>query len=139
MCIWYVPLLPRESKQTRSVIGVVFITKLELLASEDRGRTSIITNMSAPGEATLPATRRVRKSIGVHTELSRKDNATMDVGGSLAGRKSRSKSIGPGAGCAQTRKWQQARGMNASAMDSQSTPNHLYSLSLRRPNSLARF
>ncbi|EHK40337.1 hypothetical protein TRIATDRAFT_296316 [Trichoderma atroviride IMI 206040] len=53
--------------------------------------------MSAPGEATLPATRRARKSIGVHTELSRKENNTMDVGGSLAAsRKSRSKSIGPG-------------------------------------------
>ncbi|PTB40503.1 uncharacterized protein TrAFT101_005686 [Trichoderma asperellum] len=53
--------------------------------------------MSAPGEATLPATRRSRKSIGVHTELSRKENATIDVGGSLAAsRKSRSKSIGPG-------------------------------------------
>ncbi|KAK1254921.1 hypothetical protein MKX08_008916 [Trichoderma sp. CBMAI-0020] len=53
--------------------------------------------MSAPGEATLPATRRARKSIGVHTELSRKENNTIDVGGSLAAsRKSRSKSIGPG-------------------------------------------
>ncbi|KAL7926826.1 hypothetical protein ACQKWADRAFT_308784 [Trichoderma austrokoningii] len=53
--------------------------------------------MSAPGEATLPATRRFRKSIGVHTELSRKENNTIDVGGSLAAsRKSRSKSIGPG-------------------------------------------
>ncbi|GFP56603.1 kinetochore protein spc7 [Trichoderma asperellum] len=53
--------------------------------------------MSAPGEATLPATRRSRKSIGVHTELSRKENATIDSGGSLAAsRKSRSKSIGPG-------------------------------------------
>ncbi|PNP46302.1 hypothetical protein TGAMA5MH_02338 [Trichoderma gamsii] len=53
--------------------------------------------MSAPGEATLPPTRRARKSIGVHTELSRKENNTIDVGGSLAAsRKSRSKSIGPG-------------------------------------------
>ncbi|KAL7787393.1 hypothetical protein V8C37DRAFT_390588 [Trichoderma ceciliae] len=56
--------------------------------------------MSASGEATLPATRRSRKSIGVHTELSnisQKENATIDVGSSLAAsRKSRSKSIGPG-------------------------------------------
>ncbi|KAM0511691.1 hypothetical protein ACHAPE_009650 [Trichoderma viride] len=53
--------------------------------------------MSAPGEATLPPTRRTRKSIGVHAELSRKENNTIDVGGSLAAsRKSRSKSIGPG-------------------------------------------
>lgn len=56
--------------------------------------------MSAPGESTMPATRRTRKSIGVHTELSNrshKENATIDVGESMAGsRKSRSKSMGPG-------------------------------------------
>ncbi|KAL7943140.1 hypothetical protein V8C42DRAFT_329810 [Trichoderma barbatum] len=56
--------------------------------------------MPAPGQSTLPATRRTRKSIGVHTELSsrsHKENATIDVGESMAAsRKSRSKSIGPG-------------------------------------------
>lgn len=56
--------------------------------------------MSAPGESTMPATRRTRKSIGVHTELSsrsQKENATIDVGESMAAsRKSRSKSMGPG-------------------------------------------
>lgn len=47
----------------------------------------------------MPTPRRLRKSIGVHTELSNphKENATLDVGQSLAAsRKSRSKSIGPG-------------------------------------------
>ncbi|KAK4059410.1 hypothetical protein Trihar35433_10871 [Trichoderma harzianum] len=56
--------------------------------------------MSAPGESTMPATRRTRKSIGVHTELSnrsQKENATIDVGETMAAsRKSRSKSMGPG-------------------------------------------
>ncbi|KAK1238275.1 hypothetical protein MKX07_006421 [Trichoderma sp. CBMAI-0711] len=55
--------------------------------------------MPAPGQSTTPTTRRTRKSIGVHTELSnsRKENATTDVGQSMAAsRKSRSKSIGPG-------------------------------------------
>ncbi|KAL6876685.1 Spc7 domain-containing protein [Trichoderma novae-zelandiae] len=55
--------------------------------------------MSAPGESTMPTTRRTRKSIGVHTELSKshKENATIDLGQSMAAsRKSRSKSIGPG-------------------------------------------
>ncbi|KAL6889345.1 Spc7 domain-containing protein [Trichoderma longibrachiatum] len=55
--------------------------------------------MPPPGESTMPTPRRLRKSIGVHTELSNphKENATLDVGQSLAAsRKSRSKSIGPG-------------------------------------------
>ncbi|KAK4208793.1 kinetochore protein spc7 [Rhypophila decipiens] len=61
--------------------------------------------MSSPAKATLPSTRRTRKSIaGTGRSPSRKaadkENATMDVGGAsnvAAGRKkSRSKSIGPG-------------------------------------------
>ncbi|KAM0238014.1 hypothetical protein ACHAPO_003892 [Fusarium lateritium] len=55
----------------------------------------------APGDATLPATRRTRRSIGAHTDVNKafgKDNATADVTSSLAAnrKKSRSKSLGPG-------------------------------------------
>ncbi|KAI9171691.1 chromosome segregation protein [Paramyrothecium foliicola] len=57
--------------------------------------------MSLSGDATVPATRRVRKSIGASAELRKaadKENATVDVDASLAARrkKSRSKSLGPG-------------------------------------------
>ncbi|KAK2063414.1 Spc7 kinetochore protein [Colletotrichum caudatum] len=57
--------------------------------------------MASFGDATLPSTRRTRRSIGA-TSSSRKngdkENATIDVGSSLAEsrKKSRSKSIGPG-------------------------------------------
>ncbi|GJC88364.1 hypothetical protein ColLi_11202 [Colletotrichum liriopes] len=57
--------------------------------------------MASFGDATMPSTRRTRKSIGA-TSLSRKngdkENATIDVGSTLAEsrKKSRSKSIGPG-------------------------------------------
>ncbi|KAF9774390.1 hypothetical protein IL306_007608 [Fusarium sp. DS 682] len=55
----------------------------------------------APADATLPATRRTRRSIGAHTDVNKafeKENATVDVTGSLAAsrKKSRSKSLGPG-------------------------------------------
>ncbi|GKU20284.1 unnamed protein product [Fusarium langsethiae] len=55
----------------------------------------------APGDATLPATRRMRRSIGAHTDVNKafgKENATTDVTSSLAAnrKKSRSKSLGPG-------------------------------------------
>lgn len=51
-------------------------------------------------EATVPSTRRTRKSIGAHTDIQNaieKENATVN-GGSLAAnrKKSRSKSLGPG-------------------------------------------
>jgi hypothetical protein len=53
-----------------------------------------------PMDATVPATRRSRKSTGAFgRETVDKENATFDVGSnSLAGnkKKSRSKSIGPG-------------------------------------------
>lgn len=56
--------------------------------------------MSSTDQATLPATRRARKSIGAHTDIRKsvdKENATMDVGSLAANRKkSRSKSLGPG-------------------------------------------
>lgn len=57
--------------------------------------------MAPPGEATLPATRRTRKSIGAHTDVRKamdKENATTDLGSTLAAnrKKSRSKSLGPG-------------------------------------------
>lgn len=57
--------------------------------------------MSPLADATMPATRRTRKSIGGHIPSSRafeKENATIDLGGTLESnqRKSRSKSIGPG-------------------------------------------
>lgn len=50
---------------------------------------------------TLPATRRTRKSIGGQSptkKTSAKENATIDLGSTLAAnrKKSRSKSIGPG-------------------------------------------
>ncbi|OHW90727.1 Spc7 kinetochore protein [Colletotrichum incanum] len=57
--------------------------------------------MASFGDATMPSTRRTRKSIGA-TSSSRKngdkENATIDVGSTLAEsrKKSRSKSIGPG-------------------------------------------
>lgn len=57
--------------------------------------------MSSSGQTTLPPTRRVRKSIGAHTDARKaadKENVTMDLGSnSLAmNRKLRSKSLGPG-------------------------------------------
>ncbi|KAM0556762.1 hypothetical protein ACHAPJ_005822 [Fusarium lateritium] len=55
----------------------------------------------APTDATVPATRRTRRSIGAHTDVKKafeKENATVDVTNSLAAsrKKSRSKSLGPG-------------------------------------------
>ncbi|KAF5027583.1 hypothetical protein F66182_325 [Fusarium sp. NRRL 66182] len=55
----------------------------------------------APNDATVPAMRRTRKSIGAHTDARKaieKENATIDVTSSLAAnrKKSRSKSLGPG-------------------------------------------
>ncbi|KAK4454762.1 kinetochore protein spc7 [Podospora aff. communis PSN243] len=56
--------------------------------------------MSSHGEATLPATRRARKSIGGSSRKSSdKENATVDLGGTMEGasrKKLRSKSMGPG-------------------------------------------
>lgn len=57
--------------------------------------------MAPSNEATVPSTRRVRKSIGAHAEMKRttdKENATIDVARTLADnrKKSRSKSMGPG-------------------------------------------
>ncbi|KAK3301078.1 uncharacterized protein B0H64DRAFT_303606, partial [Chaetomium fimeti] len=57
--------------------------------------------MAPQGEATLPATRRTRKSIGGGPSTRRtldKENATLDVGSATGGtrKKSRSKSMGPG-------------------------------------------
>lgn len=56
--------------------------------------------MSTSREATLPASRRIRKSIGLDTRKSvDKENATVDLGpnGAAASKKSsRSKSLGPG-------------------------------------------
>ncbi|KAH6900378.1 hypothetical protein B0T10DRAFT_470409 [Thelonectria olida] len=58
------------------------------------------SRMAPSGESTLPATRRVRKSISSHTDIRRameKENATVDVSTLAANRKkSRSKSLGPG-------------------------------------------
>ena len=56
--------------------------------------------MSSPSDATVPATRRARKSIGAQHGRRKtidKENATVDVASELAAsRKARSKSIGPG-------------------------------------------
>ncbi|KAK4101633.1 Spc7-domain-containing protein [Parathielavia hyrcaniae] len=57
--------------------------------------------MATQGEATLPATRRTRKSIGGDTSTRKtlgQENGTLDVAGSLGGnrKQSRSKSMGPG-------------------------------------------
>ncbi|KAB5549809.1 hypothetical protein GE09DRAFT_1288385 [Coniochaeta sp. 2T2.1] len=57
--------------------------------------------MAPAGDATLLATRRTRKSIGALSpkkKTSDKENATVDLGSTLAAnrKKSRSKSIGPG-------------------------------------------
>ncbi|KAM5355413.1 hypothetical protein ACJ41O_002059 [Fusarium nematophilum] len=57
--------------------------------------------MAPSADATVPVTRRTRRSIGAHTEVHKsmeKENATVDVGSSLAAsrKKSRSKSLGPG-------------------------------------------
>ena len=58
--------------------------------------------MSSSKDATVPATRRSRKSVGGAAEMKRytdKENATVDVGSATLGasrQKSRSKSIGPG-------------------------------------------
>lgn len=58
--------------------------------------------MSSSGDATVPATRRLRKSIGGQissAKATEKENVTLDLGSSsLAAnrKKSRSKSIGPG-------------------------------------------
>lgn len=66
--------------------------------------TKPLVAMASRGDATLPATRRTRKSLGGQSPTKRakdKENATIDVGastGTLAAnrKKSRSKSIGPG-------------------------------------------
>ncbi|VBB72638.1 Putative kinetochore protein spc7 [Podospora comata] len=54
--------------------------------------------MSSQGDATLPATRRSRKSIGVGPSRGDRENATLDVGSAIGAtrKKSRSKSLGPG-------------------------------------------
>ena len=57
--------------------------------------------MSAQGDTTLPATRRMRKSIGGRSpsrKTADRENATVDISSSSAAsrKKSRSKSIGPG-------------------------------------------
>lgn len=57
--------------------------------------------MAPATDATVPATRRTRRSIGAHTDVRKameKENATVDVTSSLAAsrKKSRSKSLGPG-------------------------------------------
>ncbi|KAJ0162499.1 Kinetochore protein spc7 [Colletotrichum tanaceti] len=56
--------------------------------------------MASFGDATMPSTRRTRKSIGAigSRKNGDKENATIDVGSTLAEsrKKSRSKSIGPG-------------------------------------------
>ncbi|KAF6838310.1 chromosome segregation protein (Spc7 kinetochore protein) [Colletotrichum musicola] len=57
--------------------------------------------MASFGDATMPSTRRTRKSIGAPTSSAKgrdKENATIDLGSTLAEsrKKSRSKSIGPG-------------------------------------------
>jgi kinetochore protein Spc7/SPC105 len=57
--------------------------------------------MSSSGDVTVPATRRARKSLGAATDSRKtadKENATLDMGSSLAPRRknSRSKSLGPG-------------------------------------------
>ena len=57
--------------------------------------------MSGLADRTLPATRRTRKSLGSQAESRKaadKENATVDIGSTLAEnrKKSRSKSIGPG-------------------------------------------
>jgi kinetochore protein Spc7/SPC105 len=57
--------------------------------------------MSSLGNTTLPAPRRTRKSVGGQSPSNKKmekENATIDVGGTLAAnrKKSRSKSMGPG-------------------------------------------
>ncbi|OIW24095.1 Spc7-domain-containing protein [Coniochaeta ligniaria NRRL 30616] len=57
--------------------------------------------MAPTGDATLPATRRSRQPIGGQSpnkKTSDKENATVDIGSTLAAnrKKSRSKSIGPG-------------------------------------------
>lgn len=56
--------------------------------------------MASFGDATMPSTRRTRKSIGATDSRKNgdKENATIDVGSTLAEsrKKSRSKSIGPG-------------------------------------------
>ncbi|KAJ3539336.1 hypothetical protein NM208_g5533 [Fusarium decemcellulare] len=57
--------------------------------------------MAPSADATVPTTRRTRRSIGTHSEAHKrfeKENATVDVTSSLAAnrKKSRSKSLGPG-------------------------------------------
>ncbi|KAH8899360.1 Spc7-domain-containing protein [Thozetella sp. PMI_491] len=56
--------------------------------------------MPPQGEVTLPATRRARKSVGASPTRKAKDkeNATIDMGSTMAAarKKSRSKSMGPG-------------------------------------------
>ena len=57
--------------------------------------------MSSNGDATLPATRRSRKSISGRLPSQKngeKENATVDLGSTMAAsrKKSRSKSMGPG-------------------------------------------
>ncbi|KAK5992720.1 Kinetochore spc7-like protein [Cladobotryum mycophilum] len=54
--------------------------------------------MAPSGEFTLPATKRARKSIGAHLDMSRameRENATVDVGSTLAANRKKSRSARP--------------------------------------------
>lgn len=58
--------------------------------------------MAFDGDTTVPAARRMRKSISAHSDLQKnmdKENATIDLSASsrqIGRNKSRSKSLGPG-------------------------------------------
>lgn len=81
----------RQPTITLSLRGELFVTT----------RSNNTTKMAPSADATVPATRRTRKSISSHTDMRRameKENATVDVTSTLAAsrKKSRSKSLGPG-------------------------------------------
>lgn len=100
------PVATAQSKQTRSVARYSppplyrrRVQGLELASTRQDPTTLPI--MAPATDATVPATRRTRRSIASHTDVHKameKENATVDVTSSLAAsrKKSRSKSLGPG-------------------------------------------
>jgi hypothetical protein len=88
--------VPRHLQLTRSPSNLLEARRAAAIASEPPS-----FDMASLGDTTMPATRRQRKSIGGRMPSAKsidKENATVDLGSTLAAnrKKSRSKSIGPG-------------------------------------------
>ncbi|ODA77534.1 hypothetical protein RJ55_07163 [Drechmeria coniospora] len=77
------------------------LSSTSLILTTNPSPSLVAIKMPSPAEVTMPAMRRTRKSIGAYTDTRKamdKENATVDLGSTLAAnrKKSRSKSMGPG-------------------------------------------